>query len=192
MRRTPKHFMLEGANTCRPMRQGQLDSLCGLYAAINAIRVVLAPIAPLTTRQSKRLMQRGVAALAERGLLQDALIDGMEVQVQCELVRALANEAQAIVGTPLIVTQPAITPNRLTRSLLLDLIDKGLWRGGAAIVGLEGAVSHYSTIVAYDKHRYMLMDSYRFSWIFRDSIGVAKSKSRYSVERAALVMVHRQ
>lgn len=69
--------MLAGAVACQPFGQGDLVGLCGLYASLNAIRVVLQPVSPLGSRQVRRLMSRGAALLQEKGLLFGAVVEGM-------------------------------------------------------------------------------------------------------------------
>ena len=74
--------MLPGVALCSPFAQGDLDNLCGLYAAVNAICVTSAPIRPFSPADAKHVLHAGVVYLQRRGWLSDALIDGMALQRQ--------------------------------------------------------------------------------------------------------------
>lgn len=55
-----------------PFRQGDLDGLCGLYSAVNAICLVPAPQRPLSRNQARVLFRSGITHLNNRGLLRPA------------------------------------------------------------------------------------------------------------------------
>lgn len=183
--------MLAGAEACQPLEQGDLVGLCGLYASLNAIRVVVQPVSPLDRRQVRRLMGRGAALLQEKGLLFGAIVEGMEEKVQHRLLQVTAGEAERIKGLSLAVERPALRLKRFSRQDLLNLIDQGLGQGAAVVVGLAGAVSHYSVIVGRDAYRYILLDSHGMTWIARTSLGTARSKRRYQLGRAGVIFVQR-
>lgn len=181
--------MLAGYSACQPLEQGDLVGLCGLYAGLNAIRVVLQPVSPLDRRQVRRLMGRGAALLQEKGVLFGAIVEGMEEKVQHRLLQAMVDEAERITGVSLAVERPALLLQRFGRQHLLDIIDEGLGQGAAVVVGLGGAVSHYSVIVGRDADRYILLDSHGMSWIASKSLGAARSKRRYQLGRAGVVLL---
>jgi hypothetical protein len=62
-----------------PYRQGRLDSLCGLYALVNATTWALRGTAPLTTRDAQLLMQHLIADLEARGKLSAAMAYGLTI-----------------------------------------------------------------------------------------------------------------
>lgn len=53
----------DGAQHGAPYRQSDLDSLCGLYATVNALRVALAPTRALKRREAQELFVAGLAYL---------------------------------------------------------------------------------------------------------------------------------
>lgn len=54
-----KLVMLEGVALCRPFVQGDLDYLCGLYSAVNALALIMAPVRPLERSEARHLIQIG-------------------------------------------------------------------------------------------------------------------------------------
>lgn len=50
---------LSARHHIEPYRQGNLDGLCGVYTAINGLRLALHPHGPLTKADAKRLNGRG-------------------------------------------------------------------------------------------------------------------------------------
>jgi hypothetical protein len=168
---TSRRQMLEGAALCEPLAQGALDGLCGLYAAINAIRVVLAPERGMRRGEVKQLFEVGVMHLVERGLLEVAVTDGMEVGAQFRLTKVVAREARRLTGLKLSIKRPDLPTGAFTREGLLSVLDTGL-HGGAAIIACLGHThDRYTVIVGRSPTRYYLCDSYGLQWIDRASLG---------------------
>ena len=51
--------LLPGSDVIKPLRQGELDCLCGLYSAINAVRLTLYP-RPLMPSEEAKLFTTGL------------------------------------------------------------------------------------------------------------------------------------
>lgn len=100
---TSVHHSLGAANSQRthlvasrdiqPFQQGEFDYFCGLYATINAIRLARAGRAPLNYLQTCQLFTAGVAFLSGKGLLEQSLTWGMELDCRYDLAGHLAAEA---------------------------------------------------------------------------------------------------
>ena len=56
-------FIIPHANIVKPYKQGQLDTLCGLYSAINAIRLAAHPQTDLTRHLAQIMMVEGLEYL---------------------------------------------------------------------------------------------------------------------------------
>ena len=85
-------------NLIKPLRQGGLDSLCGVYAIVNAVRLALAPEDRLTRDDALALYATLTEELARLGDLHDAVTDGIEAGLEWQLakhaVRYLREECQ--------------------------------------------------------------------------------------------------
>ena len=96
---------LAAISKLEPLRQGDHDNLCCLYAAINAIRLVLLPIRKLGRVQTKALFVHGARLINERGSLLSVLEDGMEEPLWIELCTSLASEASRLTGVAIKLTR---------------------------------------------------------------------------------------
>jgi len=165
--------------------------LCGLYAAINAIRLVAADIKPLSAARTAHLFEYGAEWLHARDLLLAAVTDGMDEDEQYALTQQLAKEAGNMIGVPLFVTRPIHPDESFQRRRLLAAIDAGLAQEAALIVCLEVTYSHFTVIAGRTTTRYYVHDSNEMKWIGRKSLGVlaAGSRKRHQVSQNAIVQV---
>ena len=77
----PSALMIE------PYQQGKLDSLCGLYAVINAARLIYAENCPLSRQRCKNLFAEGMDFLTAKKGSRDAAHWGMTVGRQRKLAK---------------------------------------------------------------------------------------------------------
>lgn len=183
--------MLPGVALCSPFEQGDLDNLCGLYAAVNAICVTSAPIRPLTPSEAQHVLHAGVSYLQRRGWLADALIDGMPLPWQRAVTQHMGIAASRMTG--LSVTATPILPARSTVQVhaILDLIASRLVAGSAVIACFENTLWHYTVIGGMSASRLYLFDSAGLHWIERRSVGVSgkRSQARHCVSLSSLIEV---
>ena len=171
-------IILEGAAMAAPLEQGDLDGLCGLYAAINAVAVVLAPERPLSSAEIDNLFAAGVKHLSRRGQLADAVRSGMGFGTQHQLTQALAKKAARLTSLPITVTRPAKKHSSLRRRELMKLLERGLGDGAAMIVRFENALDHYSVVVGSSRARFYLHDSGARRWVTRAALGTRCCSAR--------------
>ena len=91
-------FLLPAANVLQPYRQGHASSLCGLYALLNAIQLVMWPDHKLTGRQVKKLFLSGVQRLDQSRGLASVLGRGIDEDAWLDLSRTLIKQANAMTG----------------------------------------------------------------------------------------------
>lgn len=180
------------AKRSRPFQQGHLDSLCGLYAAVNAIWFVLEPGGkPMHRNQARVLFRRGITHLRDRGRLAKAIKDGMPPKWLWQLTKDLARCARRLTDIEVTVSRPTQVPKPFTRQALLQLLDEALESRAVVIVGLDGVHSHYTVIWGRISDTYMLFDSDRLRWIRRGSLGVQSGRAmrRHQVHQKAILIV---
>ena len=185
-----QRIILEGVAMVAPLEQGDLDGLCGLYAAINAVAVVLAPVRPLSSADIDILFVAGIKHLSRRGQLADAIRSGMGFGTQYRLTKALAKKAARLTSLPIAVTRPAKRHTPLRRRDLLRLLEQGMTDGAAMIVRFENALDHYSVVVGRSQTRFYLHDSGGRCWIARAALGTRRcSARRHHLRAKGLVQV---
>jgi len=180
--------MLEGVALCRPFAQGDLDNLCGLYAAINALCLVSAPVRPLNRREARHVLNAGMSYLQRRNWLSDAVLHGMNVQRQRAVTRHMAKAAGQIAGFKFSAVQPLPGKSKMATDAALSLIAQRVENGAAFIANLENTFWHYTVISGLSNSRIYLFDSDGLSWIERSSFGICGSqvRARHCISLASL------
>lgn len=157
-----------GARLVTPYQQGELNSLCGLYALINAIRVVHAPAHPLPGNTSRNLFGAGAKALVADGRTRHALHRGMTAGQQYRLARTLMQ-------APLLSRLPPLRllekrPKLSTTADLEQFVQKTIGRGAVLLVCFEGRLSHHTVIAGVSDQRLVLCDSIGMQFIYTKTL----------------------
>lgn len=129
----------------RPFRQGELDGLCGVYAVINATRL-LCP--ELDHADVAALFRRLIRTLSRRRIrLPDAVALGLDIRT----VRALAFAACEYINDELDIRLKTRRPHKTSHACRMHrfwrTLQAELGKGNVVIVGLSGHLAHWT--VAY-------------------------------------------
>ena len=125
----------------QPFYQGDLDSLCGLYAAVNALRLVLAPVRQVKRPEALNWFRTGLEFLGETGNLQDIIGHGIGPPEWLELMEILAVEAGTTAGCRVDVLQPLRYSARATRARMYGAIEDAIVRGQPVLITLSGSTT---------------------------------------------------
>ena len=164
LKQTANSHKLEGMLQLAPYAQGELDSLCGLYSIINAIRLVLYPVAPVSAAKSNKLFETGIEFLRQNDSLDPALINGINVR-RWKLLAALLAE-QASTSKWSIVVEG--TKRRASSRAIMRCIDNGIANGSAVLLHLGRRHQHYTVIAGVTPQSILLFDSWRLVRAKRD------------------------
>lgn len=156
------------ATQIEPYQQGRLDSLCGLYALINGVRLILADTAPLTGQSCKRLFADGMDFLTAKKGSRDAAHWGITVGRQRKLAKVLL-ASTALDGRLKLHLGPSL-PHLATVDDLEVAIAGTLARRAVLLVCLHGRISHHSVIVGHTPERVLLFDSDGMQFIRKTSL----------------------
>ncbi len=157
-----------------PLRQGELDCLCAVYAAINASRLLLAAHdAPLSSAESSKVYIALTERLARKGALHEALTWGVEQRRQLAIARhvaALVSSDAFIVS----VERPAYAKWVVDQAF--NWIEASLTAGKPVMIRLIGAagLDHFTVVSACTATTLHLFDSGTRRYIRKDSIGLRK------------------
>ena len=157
LKQTANNHKLEGLLQLAPYAQGELDSLCGLYSIINAIRLVLYPVAPVSAAKSRSLFEAGIEFLRDTGSLDPALVNGINIRRWKLLAASLAEQASTAKWSIVVDT----TKRRASSRAIMRCIDNGIANGSAALIHLGRSRQHYSVIAGITPHSILLFDSWR-------------------------------
>ena len=168
---------LAAASQLEPLRQGPHDNLCCLYAAINAIRLVLFPVRQLGRAQTKALFLHGARLIDERGALLSVLEEGMEEALWIDLCISLASEASRLTGITIKLTFLLDSWPKPSTSVALDRIKRALRYGHPVLMLLHGAYDHCTVAAAITQQRLVLFDSHGFKWVSLGNVGISHPRS---------------
>lgn len=164
-----------------PYQQGRLDSLCGLYAPINAMRLIYAEANPLSRQKCKRLFAEGMDFLNAKKGSRDASHWGMTVGRQRKLAKALL-QSEVLVGLPPLRLGARLPPTASVEGLEAA-ISASLNQGGILLACFHGRISHHSVIVGHTPARVLLFDSDGMLFIRKPSL-------RFSDEQSGTLTLH--
>ncbi|MDQ3044329.1 MAG: hypothetical protein M3R06_04135 [Chloroflexota bacterium] len=168
---------LAAATQIQPLRQGDHDNLCCLYAAINALRLVLHPVHKLGSRQTKKLFVHGARLIDARGSLLSVLEEGMEEPLWIDLCASLASEAGRLTGIAIKLTFLLDSWPKPSSRVALDRIKHALRSGSPVLILLHGAYDHCSVAAAVTQQRLVLFDSHGFKWVSLKNVGISHPRS---------------
>jgi hypothetical protein len=180
---------ISAARRLIPSWQGQYDSFCSIYAIINGLRLVLAPIAPLSAEECERLFRFGVRLLAERQELAACAQEGLEVPsyqiVAHEMASYIAQRSSMMVA----VEQIFPSDDGVQLVDLVDAVRAAIERQCVALISLTGTYDHYTVICGYSPARLRLFDSHGYAWINIAACDVAKpsATARHWIDVSSLL-----
>ena len=169
--------ILPGALELKPLQQGNLSTLCGLYSVLNSIQIALYP-QRLTRPELHRINVHAIAYLSRRRHLKRALSFGIEYEMWAELQTELLSYVNNAQGTSLKTNGILTGAAARDRQRAIHRIKKHLRDGSPILAGFGGILDHYSVIAGYTADRLILFDSSGLKWITASKLGLGESSSR--------------
>ena len=162
----------------KPLVQGDLDSLCGLYAVINAVRLTVYPDHILTPSTVRHLFEHGLGVLSNKRRLKQTVAHGVENAVWLLMCRAVIAEAATLIGCRISIAQ-LVGADRpwMTRDVVRN-IKKAVNEERPVLICLEGRLNHWSVIAGITATRLILFDSASCCWISINSLTTNFRKQR--------------
>jgi len=174
----------------KPFAQGDLDSMCGIYAIINAFRALCREI---TWEISTHLFEHLVSCLnrhAKQALFPIIFGTGNS------LMRKLLGEAQSYLKKRLKI-ELAIEPKR--RELKSKSLEAA-WQRLSAIVDettvlilpLSGRLDHWTVLYDINARKIRLVDSSHRRELTRSRCTLGSAKKRYCLELSGAIAIRRE
>lgn len=171
----------------KPYRQGQLDGLCGVYALINALRL-------LCPRLDEDACERAFCALIQARARQAAspltvIHAGLSWRELLRLIGVWQRFAAREFGISVTVSRLRVAEPSL----------RGLWRGlcraldgtSVAIVGLDGVERHWTVAHAATPRTLRVTDLSGLRAIVRAQCTVGRTRVRYQLRPSEVLVVRR-
>jgi hypothetical protein len=172
----------------RAYRQGDLDGLCGVYAAVNALRHIL----HLRDEQCRRLFEKLIKALEQDcPRVHERLLWGMGIRQLRRLV-AVAGGCR-LKGQSLSFDVRPLRLNGEQRTLpyLWAALNEEVGSNCVAIVGLSGVDDHWCVVYRVTPKTLHLLDSSGQTRISRSRCTVRPTSTRYRLELGEILLIER-
>ncbi|WP_420137931.1 hypothetical protein [Sphingomonas sp.] len=167
-----REISVPGYGALKPLQQGALDRLCGLYCIINAVALAAYPLQPLQPRQRRLLFDEGIRFLGRRRRLELASLDGMNERLWMHLRDHLLTTLGPIGGaqSKAVSIYPRGRPDCVDSALagLFKTIDAG----APVLTLLWGVYNHWTVVAGYTPSKLLLFDSGGLQWVNIRSIGL--------------------
>ena len=157
-------FLADASKSIRPLRQGELDSLCGLYAIINAVRVVLGPRQCVGYAASVSLFKVGLRSLQRSRKLLRGIGVGIDEPTLSTVCTAVIDEANRLLRTDIRLVRPP-GGTAASAAAAIKFIKRQLQAGSPVLVGFEGRLDHWTLVTRYSASRLTLFDSSGLHWV---------------------------
>src|SRR3954462_8702569 len=140
-----KHVLLAGVKTLRPLAQGDLSRLCGVYSHINAIRLALYP-QELRSDELQDLFLVAVRHLSRARQLGRVLGVGMSADMWTSIGDTMVAHVNTRKGSALRLDRALHGRAARSRELALQQICQSLLDGQPVLAMLNGALGHFTAI----------------------------------------------
>ncbi len=165
------HHLLPASLGLKPLQQGHMSSLCGLYSAINAVRLAIQPHR-LNKTQLHVMYVRGIDGLSSRRKLKTVLGHGMNEDLWFALIGELIDYANETLNLSLKPVKTLTGDAAQNRRSAIVRVKQDVRLERPVLVCLLGALNHYSVICGYAGERLILFDSSGFRWVCAGNIGL--------------------
>lgn len=179
----------------RPYLQGNLDSLCGIYALINAIRWALRnELASAKGPHWEELFRRLTNhAVKELGHL-DLPTSGLSLYAMIGLTHIARDYVSDELNVELLFRRPFAIKKPTEANQTIESISRHLQQPNtAALVAVYGKLNHWSVITAIDENQTQLFDSERIKHLpivsVRPKEFVDRRERRSHVQTGSIILL---
>ena len=186
-----KHQVVEipARRLIKPYRQGELDALCGLYSALNALCLALYGCSTLSRPVVDYLFELGADYLDCKRGAGTAMASGVETRRWHALTRKLADRLSS---PPFMVdverAELGATP---TMSDVFDWIATSITEEKPVLICFEGGIEHFSVVAGITASTLQLFDSDGHRFVRRSSCGIRSGFYRVSPKALLRIAVRR-
>ncbi|WP_174273353.1 hypothetical protein [Sphingomonas bacterium] len=175
-----------------PYAHGHFDGLCGLYSALNGLRLLSAECRkPLDDAQCETLFRDGIRWLQDRQRLSDALRYGLRMRSWVALLKRLTSRAARMLGLDIVVERPFRGLKAVPLGLIVEATAQAVQDRKPVLLLLKGAYGGYTVVCGVSPARLRLFDSYGRSWIrIRSCLPAAKGRApRHQIDVASITFL---
>ncbi|KAB2800004.1 hypothetical protein F9K87_00560 [Brucella anthropi] len=179
----------------RPYLQGNLDSLCGIYALINGIRWALRndPVSAKGEHWEELFRKLTDHAIKHRGHL-ELVSEGLSLYSMIALTHIARDHMREYHNVEILVRRPFALGRPREASQILHTIEAHFDRANTAVLAaVYGTLNHWCVVKQFDEHRAFLFDSDRQSYLpksaFQPQEFIEKARRRAHVQPGSIIML---
>jgi hypothetical protein len=172
-----------------PYQQGELDSLCGIYAIINAVHALCPEMDGELAETLFGKLVRSLSHHVERPI--SPLYDGLSQEALQALLAVAAREIRRELDVCLNIKPYPAAPTRPTLAAFWEELRRRLKRKHVAILGLSGAEEHWTVAYAISDKLIRLLDSENRKVLRRSRCTTYRGKTRVLLDPSAVILVKR-
>jgi hypothetical protein len=179
----------------KPLRQGDLDGLCGVYSIINAVRCVQPKVSKAMAERLFKVLVQVLAAddQAKLGKPGRAVYRGITRATLAKLIGTARRHLTAKHNLTFEVARlPGSHPQRPWNiAELTSRLSDHMTEGGVAIVALRGRYAHWPVIVAVTPKQFRMRDSDGLRTIRREECVVELDRAMISILPVDVFLIFR-
>jgi hypothetical protein len=169
----PDRFIMPAAKALKPLTQGNLSRLCGLYCLLNGIRLAVYPI-ELRKDELQLLYLEAVRDLARRRQLTRVLGVGMSNTLWVSLGTVLTHQVNGTQHRNVTLGKILRGTAQLDRQRAFGTIKRMVASNIPVLTLFAGALNHYTTVCGFTTSRFLLFDSSGLHWIDVKHVGLGE------------------
>lgn len=179
-----------------PLRQGDLDGLCGVYAIINALRHLCPELSAARSQALFRMLVRSIAPRSPARAIAK-LSDGLTIGAVFRLTKLASAHAEQSCGCSISISLLAARchrgrPQRWPLAQLWHELATVLSSRTAVILGLSGCQRHWSVAISISRRQLRLLDSDGLHRLRRSQCTTAWSKTKVTLSDVTCIVVTRE
>jgi hypothetical protein len=168
-------FVLPGADSLKPLRQGELTAMCGIVSWLNGIRLAAYPRV-LRKPELQGLFLASMEHLSRKRQLKRVLGVGMGEEVWVPLGCALSEHCRDKLQLHLKLTP--ILSERDDRRSALRSIKRHIREGHPVVLAFYGTLDHYTVVRGVTNRSLLLFDGSGLRFVKQNGVGLETGKSR--------------
>jgi hypothetical protein len=174
----------------RPLQQGDLDGLCGVYAIINAVRLVCSE---LDSESCDALFRILVTTLERRGpTARCAIWSGLGLQMLRLLIHRAITFVWKEFKVRLIVYRiPAEVRRARSMNVLWNHLEPLIGTRSIALFAISGRYNHWTVAYAISARQLTLFDSDGILLLRRSACTLRSTRNRHRITPGSITLIER-
>lgn len=172
-----------------PFRQGDLDSLCGLYSVMNSFRLLCPEIDDDRSHSLFRVL--GETLTTNKVTACETISEGIEIPTVRALVKAAQDYVRDILDIGIRAERLKLHRTRHKFDEMWTILSDKLNNGHVAILGLSGRHEHWTVAYRVTRKTVRLFDSDFIRILLRSQCSIRSNKVPHQIDPEDVILLRR-